>query len=302
MKKLAESFTLDTENFDRLDALLAKRYFEHSRTYFQELIQKQKVLLNGQVAKKRLVPTLGDLIEVTFISRPGPDLTPEAIPLDILYEDQHIIAVNKSPGMVVHPAPGNWSSTFVNALLYHCNLAPTSEFRPGIVHRLDKETSGVIIAAKSELAHQRLVDQFSKREIQKEYIAIALGKVSATKVSKALKRCPNHRKKMAVSLDEDAKEAITEIELLAFNGTFSKVLVKPKTGRTHQIRVHLSYLKNPILGDKLYGSDKLNQKFNVDRHYLHAKKISFVHPITGTDMVISAPLPKEMESIFICGF
>lgn len=301
MKEPIESFTVDHTNLGRIDSFLAKRYKNYSRTYFQELIEKKQVLINGRPLRKREVPSPGDQIEVHFKKRPGPDLSPQKIPLEILYEDAHIIAVNKPAHMVVHPAPGNWSETFVNALLNHCDLPNTSEFRPGIVHRLDKETSGVLLAAKTELAHQKLTQMFADRKMEKEYIAIAIGKVPSKKLSFPIKRCNIHRKKMIVC-EEEGKEAITDVELLGFNGNFSKLRLFPKTGRTHQIRVHLKHLGNPILGDKLYGKASINERFKTNRHYLHAKKISFDHPITGERMELEAPLPKEMEEIFQCGF
>ncbi len=301
MKNKLDSFTVDNKNSDRLDIFLTKRYSEYSRCYFQELIEKEHVLLNGTPTKKREVPALGDQINISFKKRPGPDLTPQSIPLDIIYEDAHLIAVNKPAHMVVHPAPGNWSNTFVNALLGHCALPKTSEFRPGIVHRLDKETSGMLIAAKSEITHQKLTELFAERKIRKEYIAIAIGKVPSLKIDLPMRRCPIHRKKMVIA-EEEGKEAITEVELLGYNGTLSKVHLKPTTGRTHQLRVHLKHLGNPILGDKLYGKNSINDRFGASRHYLHAKKISFIHPITGEMLELEAPLPKDMEEIFLCGF
>lgn len=301
MKNKLDTFVVHEATQDRIDIFLAKRYKEYSRSYFQELIEKQQVLLNGNPLKKREIPSIGDQIWIYFKKRPGPDLSPQAISLDILYEDAHLIAVNKPANMVVHPAPGNWSNTFVNALLNHCELPETSEYRPGIVHRLDKETSGVLIAAKTDLAHQKLAELFAARRMQKEYIAIALGKVASQTVSWPIKRCPIHRKKMIVCHNE-GKEALTEIELIEFNGSLSKLLIKPKTGRTHQIRVHLKHLGNPILGDKLYGTASINERYKADRHYLHAKKLSFIHPITGEILDLEAPLPKEMEAIFVCGY
>lgn len=301
MEPVKESFILEKACSERIDALLAKKYSEYSRTYFQELIEQEHVLLNGKPLKKRQVPQVGDEIQINFKRRPGPDLTPQAIPLNILYEDAHLIAVNKPADMVVHPAPGNWSNTFVNALLSHCGELPNnSDIRPGIVHRLDKETSGVLLAAKTEIAHQKLIELFKSREIQKEYVAIALGKVQEGLIDLPIGRSTKDRKKMAI--DPEGKEAITDVTLLAFNGTFSKVSMKPKTGRTHQLRVHLSHLGYPILGDKVYGNSAINERYQVNRHYLHAKKLSFTHPMTGKFLEIEAPLPKEMKSIFICGF
>lgn len=301
MKNKLDTFIVDEATEDRIDIFLAKRYKEYSRSYFQELIEKEQVLLNGNPLKKREVPSIGDQILVHFKNRPGPDLSPQAISLDILYEDAHLIAINKPVNMVVHPAPGNWSNTFVNALLNHCSLPETSDVRPGIVHRLDKETSGVLIAAKTDLAHQKISELFASRQMQKEYVAIVIGKVVSQTINLPIKSCPIHRKKMIVC-PEEGKEALTEVELLGFNGNLSKLLLKPKTGRTHQIRVHLKHLGNPVLGDKLYGKASINERYKADRHYLHAKKLSFIHPITGEPLTLEAPLPKEMEEMFLCGY
>lgn len=301
MRTQLDSFIVEQKNSDRIDSFLAKRYQKYSRSYFQELIEEAHVLLNGKPSKKRAIPTIGDRIEVHFKKRPGPDLTPQKIALDIIYEDAYLIAINKPANMVVHPAPGNWSNTFVNALLHHCDLPETSETRPGIVHRLDKETSGVLIAAKTEEAHQLLTELFAKREMEKEYIAIAIGKVPSRTVDVPLKRCPIHRKKIIVC-EQEGKQATTHIELLGFNGQLSKVRLLPTTGRTHQIRVHLKHLGNPVLGDKLYGKSSLNERFGAERHYLHARKLSFTHPFTGKRLELEAPIPKDMEEMFLCGF
>ncbi len=302
MKLIKESFILDNPKQERIDALLAQYYEDYSRTYFQELIENNQVLLNGKPLKKRQVPCSGDQVDITFKKRPGPDLTPQAIPLNILYEDHHLIAVNKPAGMVVHPAPGNWSDTFVNALLNHCELETTCDTRPGIVHRLDKETSGVLIAAKTELCHQKLIELFQNRQIEKEYLALICGRLEPQIVKLPIKRCEKDRKKMAIATQNEGKEALTEIIPLEFNGTFSKVLLKPTTGRTHQIRVHLAHLGFPVLGDKIYGFEKLNERYKVTRQLLHAHKLRLIHPITNQLLEFIAPLPKEMESLFICGF
>lgn len=302
MNPSREKITLSNPDQQRIDALLASHYSDYSRTYFQQLIEDELVLLNGKPSKKRQIPACGDEVDITFKKRPGPDLTPQAIPLNILYEDHHLIAVNKPADMVVHPAPGNWSNTFVNALLNHCSIEPSCDSRPGIVHRLDKETSGVLIAAKTEKAHQKLIELFHDRQIHKEYIAITLGKVQEAKLDFPLSRSDKDRKKMAVCSDGEGKEAITEVIPLDYNGTFSKVLLKPKTGRTHQLRVHLAHMGTPILGDKVYGIESQNKRFKAHRHFLHAAKLSFIHPITAERIVLNAPMPKDMEAIFICGF
>jgi len=275
---------------DRLDKILTHRFPSHSRTYFQYLIEKNQVFVNGHPVKKKDKPKEGDLVSLTLIASPDPKVEPEKIALDILYEDDHIIAINKPRGMVVHPGAGNPSKTVVNALLYHTKSLPeTSKTRPGIVHRLDKETSGVMIAAKTEIAHARLVDLFKKREIHKEYLAITENVPKEGVVSLPIGRHPTKRKEMTIR--EDGKEAITQITVLKKNRTHSLVLAKPKTGRTHQIRVHLKALKAPIVGDKIYG----NPNKQDTPMLLHAHKLSFIHPLFNTEVHLSAPIPEEFS-------
>jgi 23S rRNA pseudouridine1911/1915/1917 synthase len=285
-----DEFLIGTEEVgQRLDKLLAQRFPSYSRTYFQNLIEMGCVLLNGEPAKKRFLPEEGDEIEVCFQATPEASLAPEEIPLDILYEDEYIIAVNKPPGMVVHPAPGHWSGTFVNALLGHCShLAPGNDpLRPGIVHRLDKDTSGVLIAAKTTLAHQKLIEMFSSRRMQKLYLAVCTGKPRSGIVDLPIGRHPVHRKQMTTL--PDGREAITEFQVLAVGERNSLVLAKPKTGRTHQIRVHLKHLGCPVVGDALYGSA------DAERQLLHAYRLSFTHPITGATLNLTAPLPEDIK-------
>lgn len=281
----------------RIDKLLADRYPDHSRTYFQKMIEQGFVLLNGEAVKKRIVPEEGDEIEVCFQLTPESSLEPESIPLHVLYEDEHIIAVNKPAGMVVHPAPGHPSGTFVNALLGHCKELPaTDPLRPGIVHRLDKDTSGVLVAAKTTFAHQKLVEMFASRQMEKMYLAICTGKPRNGILSAPIGRHPVHRKEMAVL--GDGREAITDVQVVALNERYSLVLLKPKTGRTHQLRVHLKHLGAPVLGDALYGSARPGL-----RQLLHAYRLSFRHPITNAPLTICAPLPDDMKSWMkeLCG-
>jgi len=283
----------------RIDKLLADRYPTFSRTYFQKLIEEGFVLLNGQAVKKRFAPEVGDEIEVCFQLTEEISLTPETIPLNILFEDEHLIAVNKPAGMVVHPAPGHWSGTFVNALLGHCqDLASNGDpLRPGIVHRLDKDTSGVLIAAKTALAHQKLVQMFSSRQMEKMYLAICIGKPPNTTVAAAIGRHPTQRKEMAV-VAQKGKEAVSQIQVLAFNHQLSLVMIRPQTGRTHQIRVHLKYIGHPVLGDATYGSDKVNEALKVERQLLHAYRLSFTHPITHSPISLTAPIPGDFKKWF----
>ena len=270
----------------RLDALLAQRYPDCSRTYFQRLIADGFVLVDGERAKKRTIPDEGASIEVCFQLTPEISLAPERIDFEILYEDEHLIAINKPAGLVTHPAPGHWSGTFVNGLLFHCQtLQPDGTLRPGIVHRLDKETSGVLVAAKTSVAHAKLIELFASRKVEKSYLAICVGKPAAGRVSAPIGRHPKLRKQMAVV--ESGKEAITDIEVLAGEEWLTLVRARPYTGRTHQIRVHLKHLGAPVLGDKLYG------KADTERHMLHAHKLALPHPITQVRLELEAPLPQD---------
>lgn len=274
----------------RIDKLLSSRFPKHSRTYFQHLLDIGCVLLNGEPVKKRVIPEEGDEIEICFQAIPEASLEPEAIPLEILYEDEYILAINKPVGMVVHPAPGHWSGTFVNALLGHCKeIAPGSDpMRPGIVHRLDKDTSGVLIAAKTLPAHQKLIELFSTQKMEKHYLAICQGKPTNRTINAPIGRHPVHRKEMTVL--PDGRDAITEIQVAACNDHASLVLAKPKTGRTHQIRVHFKHIGCPIIGDATYGKADLHP-----RQLLHAYRLSFQHPITNMPMRIVAPIPQDMK-------
>jgi 23S rRNA pseudouridine1911/1915/1917 synthase len=293
-----EIITVTAENAGvRLDKLLTSHFDGYSRTYFQYLIEKQCVTVNGSIVKKGFSPKENDEIALSFIKPQEITLTPENIPLDILYEDEHLLIINKPTGMVVHPAAGNWSATFVNALLYHCKNLPLQEgdLRPGIVHRLDKETTGVLVAAKTLEAHQKLITLFQERKMHKDYLGICVGKPQCGILSAPIGRHPKERKEMAVI--ENGKEATTHFHILAFNHEFSLVLAQPITGRTHQIRVHLKHLKAPILGDEVYGNSKINHSLKITRCLLHAYRIQFTHPISGKAMQIVAPIPQDIKEI-----
>jgi len=283
---------------ERLDKLLANRYENHhSRTYFQYLIEEHLVLLNGQPVKKRMKPAEGDEIEVNFMLTPQTEIKPEQIPLDILYEDDDLIAVNKSEGMVVHPAPGNWNGTFVNGLLYHCQdlaIDPTN-VRPGIVHRLDKDTTGVLLAAKNLSAQQKIIDQFAGRKVIKHYLALCVGNPGSGEISAPIARHPVHRKKMAVI--ESGKSAVSQYETLGYDGQMSLVKITPLTGRTHQIRVHMKHLGHPILGDPVYGNPSFNKKLGLQRQLLHASELVITHPTTKDSLTFKAPMPQDMRRL-----
>ncbi len=281
----------------RLDQLLAAKFKGvYSRTYFQKLIEQGLVLVNGNPAKKRIIPVTNDEIEVEFAAEPTSEILPENIPLNVLYEDDDIIVINKPSGFVVHPAPGNWSGTFVNALIYHCKDLQNSGLRPGIVHRLDKDTTGVLIAAKNTYSQSRLIESFSKREVKKLYLAIALGNPGKQEIKAPIGRHPVHRQKMAIV--ETGREALSYVETLSVKEKLSLVQIDIKTGRTHQIRVHLSSINAPVLGDALYGNKSTNEKFQAKRQMLHASSLKIMHPRTGVEMEFHAPLPEDFRPFF----
>lgn len=273
----------------RLDLYLKKNYPTYSRTYFHYLIESGAVLVNGERLKKRELISDEDDVEVCFLATPELNLVKEPIPLDILYEDEFLIAINKPANFVVHPAPGHPSGTLVNALLHHCHSLSPDNLRPGIVHRLDKDTTGVIVAAKTVQAHQELVKLFAERQMKKTYLAITQGTPPGGLVSAPIGRHPTHRKLMSV-VETGGKEAITHVEVIAKNGQNALVKLTPHTGRTHQLRVHLKHLSTPILGDPIYGRPHKE----VLRPLLHARSLSFVHPITQNFLVLNAPVPHDM--------
>lgn len=279
----------------RLDKFLAAHFPTYSRSYFQYLIHEKLVLVNSEQVKKATKLEEGDEVEVEFALTPEISLIPEEIPLDILYEDEEMLAVNKPAGLVVHPAVGNWSGTFVNALLFHCKHLDDSEsLRPGIVHRLDKETSGVLLAAKNERMQAKLVELFASRQIYKEYLAICVGNPGDRVIEGNIGRHPVRRKEMTV-LKEKGKEARTKCEIIALNRQLSFVRLIPETGRTHQLRVHLKSVGKPILGDSLYGNASTNKKFGAQRQMLHASILRFTHPFTKEEIELKAPIPEDME-------
>lgn len=292
-------FITEEEAGERLDKVLATRLSgAGSRTYFQYLIDEGKVLLNGSPVKKRVKPKAGDEVEVEYLLTPELKLKPEDIPLKIVYEDDAIIVVDKAPGMVVHPAVGHWTGTFVNALLYHCQGAFPSEgaLRPGIVHRLDKDTSGLIIAAKSSLAQQKLIEMFSGRRVYKEYLAVCIGNPGVGSIDAPIGRHPTNRKMMSV-LEEGGRQALTHYKTLSWNEKLSLVSIVIATGRTHQIRVHMKHKGTPVLGDPTYGVPSFNAKMGVDRQMLLAYRLRLEHPITGAALEFEAEMPKDMLKV-----
>jgi 23S rRNA pseudouridine1911/1915/1917 synthase len=299
-------FISEEESGERLDKILANRYHTvGSRTYFQFLVDEHKVLLNGSAVKKRQKTKAGDEIEIEFVLTPELELKPENIPLDIVYEDEDLLIINKAPGMVVHPAPGNWTGTFVNALLFYCqntferksqDFFQGKALRPGIVHRLDKETSGLLIAAKTSLAQQRLIEMFSNRRIHKEYVAICVGNPGNCEIRASIGRHPKNRQKMTV-LKEGGREALTLCRTLSSDGKISVVDLILATGRTHQIRVHMKHHGTPVLGDATYGNFQTNQKYGVKRQMLHAHLLRFAHPLSNKPLEFQTEMPQDMKQI-----
>lgn len=284
----------------RLDVYLTRELKEFSRSFIQKLIKDKKILLNGDYPSSHTKLKIGDKIEIFIPSAQELQIKPEKIPLKILYEDKDIIVIDKPAGMVVHPAPGNYEGTLVNALLSHCNdLAGIGgSLRPGIVHRLDKETSGVIVVAKTDKAHIDLSGQFLNHKIEKKYIALVFGKCKTKlgRINVPVGRSQGNRKKMVVT-NHQGRGSITFFKVLEEFRDFSLLEVVPKTGRTHQIRVHMAYIGHPVLGDKEYAPSLKKYSLKVDRQMLHAQSLKFIHPVTKETIEFTAPLPDDMKSI-----
>ena len=285
----------------RIDVFLAER-LSMTRSAIQKLIESGEVLVNGKKASKSLKLEEGDTVTVKIPEPAASEIAPENIPLDIVYEDSDLLVVNKPKGMVVHPAPGNYSGTLVNALLYHCKDSLSGiggVVRPGIVHRIDKDTSGLLIVAKNDAAHLSLSEQISTHSFLRAYEAIAVGniKLDEREIEGAIGRHPVNRKKMAVV--SGGKYALTKIKVLERFSGYSYVRCTLTTGRTHQIRVHMSSVGHPLLCDELYGGGKSDfEKKNAHilaGQCLHARMIGFVHPTTGENMYFESPLPEYFE-------
>jgi len=282
------------ESSVRLDKFVKDNFSDLSREYIQELIEDGYVLVNGNKSKSSYKTRIGDEISVEVKEAEDLNVEPQDIPLDIVYEDKDVIVINKEQGMVVHPAPGNYKDTLVNALLYHCKDLSTINGvkRPGIVHRLDKDTSGLIMVAKNDVSHNFLADQLKDKTASRVYVALVHGTVHVKKgvINAPIGRDPKSRVKMAVV--KDGKEAVTEFSVLKYYKEFTLIECRLKTGRTHQIRVHLSYIGYPLVGDPLYGPRKL--KYG-DKQYLHAKELSFIHPSSKEKVTYNTDMPKYFE-------
>ncbi|HEY5883865.1 MAG TPA: RluA family pseudouridine synthase [Pyrinomonadaceae bacterium] len=291
----------------RLDAYLATQVEGWSRARLQRLIDDQDVLVNGRSVKPSYKLRVGDEIEVELTPGPSSSFAPENIPLDVVYEDEHLVVVNKPAGLVVHPAAGINSGTLANALAYWFQQLPTGggTVRPGIVHRLDKDTSGLMVVAKTEQAHETLSDQFRARTVFKRYVALVYGVVKQQegRIDQPLARDPRNRTRMAVV--PGGREALSLYTVRRQYDVFTLVDVELKTGRTHQIRVHLASIRHPVVGDVLYSGGRENsvqdpqrraQIRKLSRQFLHAEELAFAHPATGERLKFVAPLPPELSA------
>ena len=287
-----------TDAGKRLDKLISEQLPELTRSAVQHLMQDGCVTIAGKPVKKNTRASAGDVITVELPEPREVEIEPENIPLDIVYEDGDIIVVNKPKGMVVHPAPGNWSGTLVNALMYHCGDSLSGingEIRPGIVHRIDKDTSGLLVVAKNDRAHQSLAEQIKVHSAGRRYFAVVYGTPREQKgtVNAPIARHPVDRKKMAVLAG--GREAITHYEVLEQYAGYSYLTFLLETGRTHQIRVHMAHIGHPIIGDPLYGPAK--DKWKLQGQCLHAGELTLTHPATGERMTFQAPLPADRKSV-----
>lgn len=288
------------EGAERLDHFLADELSDYSRSRLQSFIKDGRVRVDGEAAKKygqALVP--GQMITVILPEIHESGLVPENIPLDIIYEDEQSIVINKSAGMVVHPAAGHESGTLVHAVLAHCDDLKGfgGEIRPGVVHRLDRDTSGIIVMAKNENAHIFLQEQFKARSINKRYLALVDGAppTPSGRVEAPIGRDPIRRQQMAILTAEKGREAITEYRTVQSFAKHTLIEAHPLTGRTHQIRVHMAFLKCPIVGDVLYGRRK--QSIDLNRHFLHAYRLTILLPGHNEPMTFEAPLPQELQDV-----
>lgn len=286
-----------SDNEDRLDKYLLDK-IEVSRSKLQKMINNGNVLVNGNKVKNSYVVKIDDEITIDENYQEKIDILPENIPLDIVYEDDDLLVVNKKSGMVVHPAPGNYCGTLVNALMYHCNSLSTvnTEVRPGIVHRIDADTSGLLLVAKNDETHIALAEQIKEHTVTRKYVALVWGVINedTATIDAPIGRDKNNRKKMRVTAD-NSKDAITNIKVIERYEKATLIECSLETGRTHQIRVHMDYIGHPIVNDPVYGHNKL-----IDNDFgqmLHAKTIGFIHPRTKEYMEFNSEVPPKFIEI-----
>ena len=299
MEHISEYTVTEELEEERLDAVIASLSEGQSRSYLKALIKDGSVLLNEKTAKPSAKVHEGDVIRLVLPEKIVPDILPENIPLDILYEDEDVLVVNKPKGMVVHPAPGHYSGTLVNAVMYHCGDSLSGingVMRPGIVHRIDRDTTGSVIICKNDAPHNSIAAQLQEHTIVRRYYAILYDNIveDSFTVDQPLGRDPKDRKKMAVRAD--GKRAVTHCKVLRRFGQFTYVECRLETGRTHQIRVHMAYVHHPLLGDEVYAGRR-KSPFVTNGQCLHAGVLGFVHPRTGEYIETHAPLPQYFENI-----
>ena len=288
------TFTIKQEEPSvRIDRYLAEQGPEFSRSYLQKLLKEQKVTADGRPVKANYKIPPGAEIQVEIPDMEVPDIRPEDIPLDILYEDEHLLVVNKPKGMVVHPAAGHTEGTLVNAVMAHCgdNLSGINGvLRPGIVHRIDKDTTGALVICKEDAVHRDLAEQLKEHSIKRRYRAIVQGNLKEDEgtIEGPIGRHPTDRKKMAINY-KNGKDAVTHYKVLERFGQYTYIECRLETGRTHQIRVHMTSIGHPLLGDTVYGSSK--NPFHLQGQTLHAMILGFRHPVTGEYIEFEAPLP-----------
>lgn len=299
MKK--ETFEVEAEQEgERLDKFLSIIYPDFSRAFFQKLIKTKQVSVNDDLQKASYCVKTDDIVTIEIPDAIETTIEPENIPLDILYEDDDLLIVNKPKGMVVHPSAGHYSGTLVNAIMYHCKDSLSGingEIRPGIVHRIDMDTTGSLIVCKNDEAHVKIAEQIKEHSVNRIYVGIVCGNVKEDfgMIEGAIGRHPVERKKMAIN-EKNGKAAITHYKVLERFGNYTYMQFKLETGRTHQIRVHMASIGHPLLGDTLYSSGRSPFK-HLQGQCLHAQIIGFVHPRTGKYMEYSAPLPEYFEKL-----
>lgn len=295
---MKELVVKDNNQKKRLDSYIVEELEDLSRTTVKRLIDEEKILVNGKKQKSSYKPEMRDVISIDMPEAREIKLEAQNIPVPVIYEDNDIIVVNKPKGMVVHPANGNPDGTLVNAILAMCKNSLSGiggEIRPGIVHRLDKDTSGLLIVAKNDTAHIKMSKQIQDRKVTKKYIALVKGVIAENEatIDLPIARSTKDRKKMGV--DPNGKNAITHFKVLKRYDKYTLLELKIDTGRTHQIRVHMSYIGHPIVGDSVYSNGK--NEFDIEGQMLHARYLEFKHPITGEELKLEAPIPEYFESI-----
>lgn len=298
MEEICITATIEQEE-ERVDKVITEEVTTLSRSFVQHLIKEKQLFVNGVPVKASYRVKEGDRILFSIPKAVEPDIEPENIELDILYEDEALLIVNKPKDMVVHPAPGHYSGTLVNAILYHCkgNLSGINGIlRPGIVHRIDKDTTGALIVCKSDTAHNHIAAQLKAHSIQRKYYAIVHGAIKEEEgtVEGAIGRDPFDRKKMCIN-EKNGKPAVTHYKVLERFDGYTYISCQLETGRTHQIRVHMTSIGHPLLGDEVYG--KRASKFRLQGQTLHAGSIGFIHPLTETYMEFQAPLPEYFSHL-----